>query len=130
MKAIEKFFKNDRFAQYIGIEIVEFSPGSAKAKMKIEDHHLNALNVVHGGAIFGLADLVLAVAANSHGKVSLGINVNISYIKAAQGKMLFGEAKEISRSSTLGTYSMEIKDEKGEIVAVMTGTVYRKKERI
>ncbi|MBF0303553.1 MAG: PaaI family thioesterase [Desulfamplus sp.] len=130
LNIVKNYFKNDRFAEHIGIEILEVTPGSAKAKMKIEDHHLNAVNLVHGGAIFGLADLVFAVASNSHGVVSLGISVSVSYIKAAQGGTLFATATEVSKNSRLGTYSIEITDEDGEIIAVFLGTVYRKKENI
>ncbi|MBF0469092.1 MAG: PaaI family thioesterase, partial [Desulfamplus sp.] len=122
--------KNDRFARHIGIEILEASPGYAKASMRIEDHHLNAVNLVHGGAIFGLADLVFAVASNSHGVVALGISVSVSYIKAAQGGTLFAVAKEVSKNSKLGTYSIEITDEHGEVIAVFLGTVYRKNKKI
>lgn len=130
LNRVKKYFQNDRFAEHIGIEIVEVSPGRAKAKMKIEEYHLNAVNLVHGGAIFGLADLVFAVASNSHGKVSLGINASVSYIKAAQGGTLFAVATEVAKNSKLGTYSIHITDENSDILAVLTGTVYRKKEDI
>lgn len=130
MDSVKEYFKNDRFASHIGIEILEVSPGRARAKMKIEEHHLNAVNLVHGGAIFGLADLVFAVASNSHGSVSLSISVSVSYIKAAQGGTLFAVATEVSRNSKLGTYSIEITDDNSDIIAVFLGTVYRKKEVI
>ena len=57
MRAIKEFLKNDRFAEHCGIELVEVGEGRAKTRMKIEDRHLNGVNVVHGGAIFSLADL-------------------------------------------------------------------------
>ena len=133
MEAIErvkKFIQNDRFAKYIGIELLDVSRGSAKARMKIEDHHLNAANVVHGSAIFGLADLVFAVASNSHGKISLGINLSVSYVKAAREGILFAEAKEVSKNSKLGTYAIEVTDEAGDIIAILQGTVYRKTQEL
>ena len=129
MDAIERvknFIQRDRFAEHIGIEIMDISPGRAKAKMKIVDHHLNAADVVHGSAIFGLADLVFAVASNSHGKVSLGINMSVSFLKAARGGTLFAEAKEVSKSEKLGTYLIEVTDEKKDFIAILQGTVYRK----
>ncbi len=52
-----EFFKNDRFATEAGITLSEVRPGYAKAKLKINEHHLNAGNVVQGGALFTLADL-------------------------------------------------------------------------
>ena len=54
-----EFFKNDRFATEAGITLSEVRPGYAKAKLKINEHHLNAGNVVQGGALFTLADLPL-----------------------------------------------------------------------
>ena len=39
--------------------------------MEIKEHHLNGIKKVHGAAIFTLADLVFAVASNSHGTVAM-----------------------------------------------------------
>ena len=72
--ALRAFFKNDRFARLSGIELLDAGPGWAKAQMAVGDQHLNAADVVHGGALFTLADLVFAVASNSHGRLALGIN--------------------------------------------------------
>jgi len=47
---------------------VEAEAGYCKARMKIEDKHLNAANVVQGGALFTLADLAFAIASNSRGQ--------------------------------------------------------------
>ena len=130
MRTIKEFFKNDRFAARCGIELIEVSEGHAKAKMQIEDHHRNGINVVHGGAIFTLADLAFAAASNSHGTVAVAINASIWYVKAAMEGTLFAEAKEISLNPKLATYSIEVTDDAGKIVATFEGMVYRKKQTI
>ena len=94
--------------------------------MTVGDQHLNAADVVHGAALFTLADLVFAVASNSHGRLALGINVSISYLKAARAGTLTAEAKEVSCNPKLATYTMEVRDAAGELVALAQGTVYRK----
>ena len=124
--ALRTFFQNDRFAAHNGIELLDAGPGWAKARMTVCAQHLNAANVVHGGALFTLADLVFAVASNSHGQLALGINVSISYLKAARAGLLTAEAKEVSRNSKLATYTMEVRDAAGELVALAQGTVFRK----
>ncbi len=124
--ALRAFFHNDRFARHNGIELLDAGPGWAKAQMTVADHHLNAADVVHGGALFTLADLVFAVASNSHGRLALGINVSISYLKAARGPTLTADAKEVSCNSKLGTYTMEVREATGELVALAQGTVFRK----
>jgi acyl-CoA thioesterase len=130
MKAIWDFFKNDRFAQHSGIELLEIGEGRAKARMAINDSHLNGVNLVHGGAIFTLADLVFAAASNSHGTVAVAINASIWFVKAARQGTLFAEAKEVSRNPKLATYSIQVTDDSGELVASFEGMVYRKKDQI
>jgi acyl-CoA thioesterase len=131
LKNLLTFFrKNDRFASHSGIELLEISEGRAKASMKIRKHHLNAVGSVHGGAIFTLADFVFAVASNSHGTIAVAINVSISYLKAANEGCLFAEAKEVAKKPKLASYTVNVTDEQGDLIAVFQGMVYRKKEPV
>jgi acyl-CoA thioesterase len=131
MKVVKKYFKNDRFAEHVGIELMEVSKGRARAKMKIKEHHLNGVNIAHGGAIFSLADLAFAVASNSHKTVALSINVSISYFKASvAGDTLTAEANEVSLNPKLATYEVRVTDEANDLIAIFLGTVYRKKDKI
>ena len=124
------FVEKDRFARHVGVELLEVSEGYAKARMHITDQHLNGIDVVHGGAIFTLADLAFAAASNSHGTVAVAINASIWYVKAAIKGTLFAEAKEVSLNPKLATYSIAVTDERGEIFATFEGMVYRKKQTI
>jgi len=131
LKTLLTFFReNDKFAGHSGIELVEISKGCAKAVMKIKKHHLNAVGSVHGGAIFTLADFVFAVASNSHGTVAVAINVSISYLKAASRGSLFAQANEVAINPKLASYTVNVTDEQGDLIAVFQGMVYRKKETI
>ncbi len=130
MKDLQKLFKKDRFAEYVGIELSEVAPGKAKVCLKIREEHLNGVDLVHGGTIFTLADFAFAVASNSHGTIALGINANISYLKAARGGVLTAEAVEVAKNPKLATYRVDITDEEGELIAVFQGTVYRKKDNL
>jgi acyl-CoA thioesterase len=127
MENIKEFFKNDNFAAMSGIELLEVSPGYAKAVMNIEEKHLNALKTVQGGALFTLADLTFAAASNAHGNVAVAINANISFVKAATGKTLTAEAKETSINPKISTYTVNITDDRGDLVAIFQGMGYRKK---
>jgi acyl-CoA thioesterase len=130
MEHMIQFFKNDRFAERVGIELLEVSEGSARARMEIKDHHLNSVNIVHGAAIFSLADLVFSVASNSHGTVAVAVNVNITFMKAASRGTLFAEATEVSRNPKLASYTVRVTDEAAELIALFQGMVYRKKDKI
>lgn len=130
MDEIKRFFKKDRFCEFIGVELTEVSEGHAKAKLDIKEHHLNGVGIVQGGAIFTLADFAFAAASNSHGTVAVGINTNISYLTATTGGTLYAEAREIGINHRIGTYTVDITNEKGEMIAIFQGMVYRKKDSI
>jgi len=130
MDPMKKFVEKDNFAKHLGVEMLEYSPGKAKARMELKSHHLNSAGTVHGGAIFSLADAVFSVASNSHGSLAMAINVSISFFKAAKSGMLIAEGREISLNPKLATYLIDVKDDSGNAIALFQGTVYRKKESI
>lgn len=130
MEFIKNFFQKDKFAQHVGIELLEVEPGRAKTSMLIKEEHLNAIGSVHGGALFTLADYTFAVAANSYGNVTVAINANISFMKAAKTGVLIAEAREISLNPKLSTYTIDIYDSNQDLIAIFQGMAYRKKDQI
>jgi acyl-CoA thioesterase len=127
MEDIKSFFKKDNFVANVGIELLEVSPGYAKAKLDVEERHLNALKTVQGGALFTLADIAFAAAINAHGSTAVVINANMSFVKAATKGTLIAEAKETSIGSKIATYNVDITDDNGDIIAIYQGMGYRKK---
>jgi acyl-CoA thioesterase len=132
MELVEQMIKNDRFCfETLGLELIEITLGTAKVKLTITAAHLNGLGRVQGGVIFSLADLALAAAANSRGSLAVSVNATISYFKAAVlGSILLAEAREESVNHKLGTYTVRVTDQEGELIALMQSTVYRKKETV
>ncbi|KAB2889549.1 MAG: PaaI family thioesterase [Desulfobulbaceae bacterium] len=123
-----RIFAADRYAAHTGIEIVEAGKGYCKARLVIDDRHLNAANVVQGGAIFTLADLAFAVASNSHGQLALAINASISFLRGITAGTLYATASEVGVPKRIGAYDVLVTDEQGEIIARFNGIVYRKRE--
>ncbi len=131
MEPIRKYFcERDQLARHLGIELVELSAGHARARMTVQPMHMNGANVVHGGAIFSLADFAFAAASNSHGVLALSISATISIMKAVTEGTLEAEAKEVALNPKLGTYLVTVTDPTGETIALFQGIVYRKKERV
>ncbi|HHV98515.1 MAG TPA: PaaI family thioesterase [Clostridiaceae bacterium] len=118
------FFKKDRFAYNNGIRLIKVEPGFAVAQMTVTENHLNAANVVQGGAIFTLADFDFAAAANSYGFITLGASANISYFKPPKGNVLTAKASKISSGKRLCFYTVDVFDENEDIVARFTATGY------
>ena len=116
----------DRYAGFLGIEVLDYGHGEAKAKLQIGENHLNSHGNVHGGAIFSLADTAFALASNSRDGLAMAINVNIAYFKAKSSGLLYAAAREVSLKSRLATYVVDITDEEGTAIALFQGTVYRR----
>ena len=129
MDRIKKFFERDLYAKLSGIELVDVKPGYAIAKMDIKEHHYNGVRIVHGGAIFTLADFAFAVASNTDDNVAVSIHSDIAIYKGISTGTLIAEAKEINKHPKLGSYQVEIKNEKGEMIALFNGIAYRKSEK-
>ena len=121
-------FKQDRYAEMAGIDLVEVSKGYAKTQLEVGEHHLNFVKSVQGGLIFTLADYAFAVASNSHGTIAVAINANISFFKPVSSGKLVAEAREISFHHKLAGYNVDVTDEEGDLVANFKGQVYRKKD--
>jgi acyl-CoA thioesterase len=131
MEAVKKFLEADQFARHNGIELVDVTPGAAKARMVVKEHHLNGYRSVQGGAIFTLADFAFALACNSGGTVSVAINVSISFVKAAgAGDTLTADAREIARSPKISTCTVHVTNQAGDLIAVFQGLAYCKKETV
>ena len=127
MERLKAFFDTeDKFARHAGLVLDEVTLGGARGSMKIERYHLNGAKTVHGGAMFTLADFVFAAAANSRGLLSMGIATSMSFVKAATSGTLHAVATEVACNQRLATYSVQISDDSGDLVALFQGTVYRK----
>ncbi len=128
---LKKFFINDKFAASNGMKILDVAEGYGKSELVVEDSHLNGVKILQGGAIFTLADLSFAVASNSHGRVAVGLQNNINYIKPGfKGDTITAEAKEISRGRTISTYEVLVTNQNNELISTFQGTAYVKKSML
>lgn len=123
---IKDFILKDTFARHCGIELIEAGEGFAKTKVTLADHHLNGLNMPHGGILFTLADVAFAAAANYRGIPTVAINVNMSYLKSTESKVLYAEVREVNEKGRVGSYHAKVTDETGQIIAIFEGLGYRK----
>lgn len=120
-----EIIRSDPFASHLGIEFVLIESGHAVSRMSLSEEHLNFMGLVHGGAIFSLADATFGAAANSTGKMAMAIHVSIDYL-APPGDTPYLEAdvRETARAGRGGHYKMEVRNASGEMIAVCHGWAY------
>ena len=128
MTLLEALNKGDRFAESIGAQLTEVREGYAKAELTVEERHLNGAGVCQGGVMYTLADLAFAGVANSRGILTVGVNNTITFVKSGQlGDHLIAECTETQNHHKLPYCDIQVKNQKGELLAAVTGLAYRTK---
>jgi acyl-CoA thioesterase len=128
---LQKMLENDHFTQWLGLTIDEIGEGYCRLHYLVKNEMLNGFNTLHGGVIFSAADSAFAFACNSHGRVSVALDVSITFTKAARvGEVLTVEAKEVYLGNKTSVYDIITRNEKGEIVAIFKGTAYRTEQQV
>jgi len=116
----------DLFSQWMGVEIIETKFHYSKIKMLLRPEMMNGFGIAHGGITFALADSAFAFACNSEGKITVALDVSISFPKAGKvGDVLTAEAKNINSTNKTGLYLIEVKNQNDQLVALFKGTCYK-----
>ncbi|MBL7955250.1 MAG: hotdog fold thioesterase [Flavobacteriales bacterium] len=125
-RVVARMYENDPFSLWMGIERVTIEAGHCVLRMTVRVEMLNGFAIAHGGISYSLADSCLAFAANSHGIQSVSVETSISHTKPVkEGDVLTARSEEMSLSNRIGIYQITVSNQRGEVVALFKGTVYR-----
>ncbi len=119
---LKAFFANDAFARDMGINIEGAGEDGAVCTLLATPAHLNASGMVQGGAIFTLADLAFAAAANAGGIQTVTLNCSISYLSGARAGLLTAKSTAVHKGRRTCVYSVDVTDESGRLVATANVT--------
>ena len=123
---VGRLVEHDRFLRHAGIEFVAGGPGTATLRMRVGAQHINFNGTCHGGAIFTLADGAFGLACNSYGMLAAAIDGHVTFHRAVRdGDVLQACAVEVSRSTRVSVYRVEVKREQDQaLVSAFTGTSF------
>ncbi len=125
-KVVEQMMLDDKFSQWLGIEVLEIREGFSKIKMIVRAEMLNGFGIAHGGIAFSLADSAFAFACNNRNNLSVALDTNINFIKPVHtNDILIAEAKEVHNGKSTGLYLINIINQNNHVVAVFKGTCFR-----
>ena len=118
--------ERDRFTRWLGLEVDEIGSGCCKLHYTIREDMLNGFENVHGGILFSAADSAFAFACNSHGRITVALDVSITFTRPARaGDRMTVEAKEVYLGNKTSVYDIRTTNAEGELVAMFKGTAYR-----
>ena len=121
-RCADTMMENDRASQALGIEVDIPEAGVAVATMTVRDDMLNGFDVAHGGLIFALADTAFAFACNAYDNQSVAASAQVEFLRPARGgDVLFARAGEDHRGRRNGYYSIEVRNQDDELVALFRG---------
>ncbi len=119
--------ENEYFAKKLGFEIVERKPDFVGIKATPKSDDTNALDLVHGGFLFSMADYCAALLANQNGKKAVSCNANILYIKPAKPNCeIFATAKTVFESEKTLVALVEIACESETVATMQTQLIIKK----
>jgi len=126
-----EMFTRDAASQALGMRIVKVGPGSAELTMKVRADMLNGHATCHGGFIFTLADSAFAFACNSANLATVASGCTIDFIAPArENDVLTAIGRERSLSGRTGIYDIEVRNQRGEMIALFRGKSYRIKGHV
>jgi len=121
-RCAETMYANDAASRALGIRVDVPAAGRANATMTVRADMVNGFDVCHGGLLFTLADTAFAFACNGYDERTFAAAASIDFLRPAHlGDELRAQAREDYRGSKSGFYSVEIRNQRDEVVAVFRG---------
>jgi acyl-CoA thioesterase len=118
--------QEEPFARLLGLDALTVGPGYATVRMRITPGLENIFGATHGGALFALIDEAFQLACNSHGILSVALNVSITYVAAPEpGALIEASAREMYKTRRTASYACEVREHGGRLVATAQALAYR-----
>jgi acyl-CoA thioesterase len=115
--------QNEPVAEFMGVKLLNISPGYAKATMKMKPEYVNFHGVIQGGIMMTLADFAFGWAVNSVAFPSVASQLNFHFIARAEvNDELTAECRVIKNGRRAGIAEISINNQKGELIVKATGT--------
>jgi len=121
-RAALALWKGDAASRQLGMTVDSCSPGRAAVSMRIRPDMVNGHGICHGGLVFALADSAFAFACNSYGDNTVAAGAAIEFLAPGrEGDVLHATAVERWRAGRAGIYEIEVRNQRGELVALFRG---------
>ena len=110
------------FVESLGIQLHGFGDGHAELRVDLDEAHLNAWEVAHGGVVMTLLDMAMAArSATGHAGGVATIEMKTSFLRPAEHQ-LRAVARVLHRTTTLAFCEGSLFDDEGKLCASASGT--------
>ena len=121
---LRDIYERSPFNNFIGNKLEMLEEGHVVYSLKIEPHHKNVNQAVHGGVFFSILDSVMGATVRSVTKQPITtINSSINFFAPLrEGNQIFASSKVVQCGKSIVTAEGEIKDCNGTVLAKTIGT--------
>lgn len=131
IRCAEAMYANDAASKALGIRVDIPEAGRAIARMTVREDMVNGFDVCHGGLLFTLADTAFAFACNGYDNLTFAAAASIDFLRPARlGDELHAQAREDYRGAKSGFYTVEVRNQDDEVVAMFRGRSSSKGEAL
>ena len=121
---LDKVNSGPYFGPRSGAVVTAAGGGEAEGELILRPESRNPMGVVHGGALFTLADTVAGTAAFTTGRNCVTLDTSMQFLSAARGDRLRCVARPKKAGRTVLVYDIAITDGEDRLVASGTFTFY------
>jgi len=115
------------FASEIGVEWLDLDPDNARARIKIEQRHLQPFGIVHGGVYASLAESLCSVATyvavHEDDKMAIGMANSTTFLRPISSGHVNAVARTRQRGRTTWVWDVELTDDEDRVCALVRMTV-------
>ena len=123
IERLKKLGKDEPVASFLGMKLVELSPGFARVSMAMKPEYINFNGMIFGGIVSSVADQAFAYATNSVITPNVATQFNIHYIAAAREKdELTAECRVLKSGKRVCISEIKVTNQAGKLIATATGT--------
>lgn len=109
----------------LGIHFVVLEEGYVRTEMPIENRHTNVYGMVHGGAMYTLADTTTGFAARTYGGRVVTLNGSMNYLTGSPDTAkIYCDGRVVRHGRKTVVVSAEVYDEFGTLMANGSYTLY------
>lgn len=114
------------FHSWMGMELVEATPGRVEVALEAEGHHLNLQGLLHGGVIATLADTATGLAVRSMvpaGRRHVTIQLDVHYLLPGRPGRITAVGTTVRVGSQIAYAEADVRDGADRLLARATATV-------
>lgn len=117
-KRTREIVRRNSFTEYNHIELVEVGPDRAVFRLVIGPNSVNGFGMVHGGALYAMADNATGCAVHTDGRDHVTQSGSLNFLSNQASGVILATARVRQRGRRTALASVDITNEEGKLLAV------------